>query len=218
MAFHDQKVVQEVRLARKKEGLSIQKLGTKFGVPETTVSKWVRDIPSLHKRFISAREKEKTLKSELHDLTKNLAIDENLAKIFVSLLYWCEGSKYPSSDCVTFTNSDYKLVKTFLELLRHGFKIKEEKIRAHLQIHSTHSWEEVVQFWSRLLKIPISQFYKPTITEPTRKMKRLDYKGTCTIKYFDVKLVLKIMGLYESLSHRFTEKGEVAERLKASVC
>lgn len=217
MPFHDQKVVQEVRKARR-TGLSIKKLGMRFGVPETTVSKWVRDIPSLNKKFISAREKEKELKSELHSLTENFVVDEGLAKIFISLLYWCEGSKYPASDCVAFTNSDCTLVKTFLEFLRRGFKIKEEKIRVHLQIHSTHSWEDTMQFWSKLLKISPSQFYKPTITKPTNKMKRLNYKGTCTIKYFDVKLVLNIMGLYESLAHQFADHGEVAERLKASVC
>lgn len=205
MAFHDQKVVQEVREARK-EGLSIKKIGMKLGLSETTVSRWVRDVPAFQKQFNSARKREKDLKSELSALAKNCVIDENLAKLFVSLLYWCEGSKYPSSAFLAFCNSDYVLVKTFLELLRFGYKIEEKKIRLHLQLHSTHSKDEMQKFWSNLLQVPLDQFYKPTITEPTRRMKRRDYRGTCTIKYFDVKLVLNIMGLYESLSHRFTEK------------
>ena len=217
MKFHDQNVVQQVRNGRKK-GSSIKKLNGQFGVPETTISRWIRDIPSISKKFNAARTKEKLLKSDLHSLIDYFVIDETLAKVFVSLLYWCEGSKYPASNGMAFSNSDSNLVKTYLELLRYGFKIEERKIRIHLQLHSTHSTKKMKQFWSKHLNIPLSQFYKPTITNPTRKMKRLNYKGTCTVKYFDVSLMLKIMGLYERFFQRFEVNGEVAERLKASVC
>ncbi|OGQ38830.1 MAG: hypothetical protein A2W61_01385 [Deltaproteobacteria bacterium RIFCSPLOWO2_01_44_7] len=201
MGFHDQSVVQKIRIERKK-GTSIKNLERKFGVPETTVSRWVRDIPSASLAFNSARKREILLKAQLHHLTGHLTIDENLAKIFVSLLYWCEGSKHPSTSYIAFSNSDYRLVKIFLEFLRQGFKIHEDEIKVHLQLHSTHSQQEMTKFWSNLLDVPLNQFYKPTITNPTRKMKRLDYKGTCTIKYFDVKLLLNIMGLYEGLSNK----------------
>lgn len=208
MIFHDQEIVQKVRGERKK-GKSLKKLSEKFGIADTTISRWVRDIPSDAQIFYTARNREKFLKSQLQGMWENLPIGEDLAKIFVSLLYWCEGSKYPSTGGIAFSNSDPTMVKTFLELLRLGFKIREEKIRIHLQLHSTHSQKKMMSFWSQLLHIPLKQFYKPTITNPTRKMKRLDYKGTCTIKYYDVRLVLKIMGLYESLAHRYENNGEV---------
>lgn len=217
MKFHDQSVVQNIRDERKR-GSSIKKLKMKFGVPETTISRWIRDIPSSSSTFNAARGKEESFKKELHHLADKVIMDSDLAKIFVSLLYWCEGSKHPSSSFVAFSNSDPLLVKTFLTFLRHGFKIKETKLKVILQLHSTHPQRTTMQFWSDLLQVPLKQFYKPTVTEPTRKMKRLDYKGTCTVKYFDVKLVLKIMGLYESLSHRFINNGEVGERLKPEVC
>ncbi|MFA5051361.1 MAG: hypothetical protein WC499_04600 [Patescibacteria group bacterium] len=201
MKFYDQKIVQEVRKERKK-GLSIREIEKKLKVPNFTISRWVRDIPSDAKAFNLARQKEEFLKSDLRSLCDDLKIDKDLAKIFVSLLYWCEGSKYPSSNFVAFSNSDYSLVKVFLELLRRGFEINEDKIRIHLQLHSTHSPKEITKFWSDLLHVPSAQFYKPTITHPTNKMKRVDYRGTCTIKYFDVKLLLKIIGLYESLTKK----------------
>ncbi len=209
MLFHDQSTVQKARNERKK-GISIQKIETKLCVSESSVSRWVRDIPGTAKQFNRARQRENILKLELQDLTKNFNIDEDLAKIFVSLLYWCEGSKYPAGSFVAFSNSDWDLVKTFLELLRKGFKIQENKIRVHLQLHSTHPRQKMTKFWSDLLRIPTNQFYKPTITEPTRRMKRLDYKGTCTVRYYDFKLLLKIIGLYESLSNRYEPpNGEV---------
>ena len=214
--FHDQAIVQRVRTERKK-GTSIKKLGSQFGIPETSVSRWIRDIPSQVKIFNNARDKENSLKLELQELTSQLNVDENMARIFVGLLYWCEGSKYPANTGVAFANSDHRLVKTFLELLRKGFKIQESKIKIHLQLHSTHPQQKITKFWSTLLQIPLNQFYKPTITAPTRKRKRLNYKGTCTIKYFDVKLVLRIMGLYEGLANKYSN-GEVPKRLKGGVC
>ena len=124
------------------------------------------------------------------------------AKILASILYWCEGSKYPSSNFVAFSNSDENLVVTFLNLFRLGFKPKESKLKASLQLHTTHNKEEMTSFWSKALKIPKSQFYKPTITKPTKNMKRRDYKGTCTIRYYDVYILLEIMGIFEEFSKK----------------
>lgn len=214
MKFYNQKIVQAVREDRK-NGLSIKKLEKKFKIPDSTISRWVRDIPSSSKMFNLARKKEQFLKSEFHNLSSKYIINNELSKILISLMYWCEGSKYPSSNFVAFANSDYKLIKTFLNFLRQSFEINESKIKIHLQIHSTHNKDKIIEFWSDLLQVPKYQFYKPTITKPTNSMKRLNYKGTCTIKYFDVKLLLQITGLYEGLAKKY---GEVPERLKGLVC
>ena len=45
-------------------------------------------------------------------------------------------------------------------------------------------------------------------TRPSHKMKRRGYLGTCTIKYFDVSLLLNIVGLYEAFAQKY---GRVAE-------
>ena len=50
--------------------------------------------------------------------------------------------------------------------------------------------------------------YKPTTTRPSHKMKRRRYFGTCTIKYFDVSLLLNLVGLYEAFAQKY---GRVAE-------
>ena len=74
----------------------------------------------------------------------------------------------------------------------------------------------MINYWSKMLKIPKKQFHKSTITAPKNKMKRKNYHGTCTIKYYDVKILWQITGLYELLGSRIN--GEVAEWLKARVC
>lgn len=197
MVFYDKKIVEQVRVARQK-GASLRALEKRFKVPNSTISKWLRDIESNAPNFIRARKREGEYLKEYSDLFQGFTIDSKTAKIISGLMYWCEGSKYPSSGNVSFTNSDQKLIKSFLSLLRLGFDIQEEKIRVLLQLHSTHNIPEVISYWSKLLGVPESQFYKPTITNPTGKMKRKGYMGTCTVRYLNVKLLLNLTGIFQS--------------------
>lgn len=202
MKFYDENIVNEVRKRRRNEGLSIKKLEKIFGISNTTISRWIRDIANSNQSFQRARKKEKESKDIYQNDIKKIKIDKKTAMIFCSLLYWCEGSKYPSSNFLAFTNSDEKLILVFLSLLRRGFEIDEKKLRVQLQIHTTHNPNKILSYWSKLLSIPKNQFHKSTITKPTKNMKRQNYLGTCAIKYFDVKLLLGITGLYESFSDK----------------
>jgi len=202
MKFYDQTIVKQVRKYRRK-GYSLRALEKKFKVPNTTISRWVRDIESDDPNFKRARAKERAYKAEFSYLSRNIKVNKESAKVLTSLLYWCEGSKHPAVDFVAFSNSDPGLVKTFLQLFRTGFNPEESKIRAHLQVHTTHKYNDIVNYWSGLLNIPVNHFYKPTITKPTRRMKRRNYCGTCTVRYYNVKLLLQIIGIFESISNRF---------------
>lgn len=202
MKFYNKQIVKKARQARK-DGLSLRAIEKIINVPNSTISKWVRDIQSTNHFYKNARLQEKKQKDKEISLFKNYLVDRNQAKIILSLLYWCEGSKYPSSNCVAFSNSDLSMMRTFIKLLRKGFDIDEKKIRVRLQLHSTHNIKKENIFWSKLLKIPLIQFGKPTITTPKNKRKRLDYRGTCTIKYYDVKLLLNIIGIYEQFGKIF---------------
>jgi hypothetical protein len=201
-------IVERARKERQ-NGSSLRTIEKLLNIPNTTISRWVRDIHSDQIIYQRARQKERTLKQIGADVVALEKMSRRNVKLLLALLYWCEGSKYPSSGHIAFTNSDFNLIKTFLELLRRSFPIQEDKIKARLQIHSTHDYKEVCLFWSKLLHIPPSQFHRPTITEPTRKMKRQGYLGTCTIKYYDVQLLLQIIGIYEAFFR--IHIGEVAE-------
>ncbi|MFZ6034595.1 MAG: hypothetical protein ACOYUB_00375 [Patescibacteria group bacterium] len=202
MRFYDKEIVVRARKYRER-GFSLRAIEKELKIPNSTISRWVRDIGSNNHFYKRARMYEKENKNKLNYLFKNLKITKDNAKIFLSLLYWCEGSKYPSSNCLAFSNSDSIMMKTFIELLRNSFQIDESKIRIRLQLHTTHDENKEKLFWSGLLEVPLKQFGKSTITTPNNKRKRLDYRGTCTIKYYDVKLLMNIMGLYEAFSLGF---------------
>ncbi len=201
MKFYHQDIVRKVRNLRQK-GVSVRAIADKTKISKSTIRYWCRDLSSdnsYHLRHVRIRE---NFIKEGKTVVSTLNISSKTAKILASFLYWCEGYRFSSCNYIGFSNSDVDLVKTFLELFRIGFHLDERKFRAHLQLHTTHDIKKMTSFWSRTLKIPASQFYKPTITLPTKRMKRMDYRGTCTIKYFDFSLFHKITGIYEGLSQK----------------
>jgi len=201
MKFYSHSIVEKARKL-KKDGVGTMKIVEKLGITKDTILRWCVDIPSNnsnHLRNVRIRE---DLKSKGGKNINEIVIDKNTAKIFASLIYWCEGARYANCNCVDFANSDVDLIKTFLKLFRIGFNPKEEKIRVHLQLHTTHDKKEITSFWSKALSIPENQFQKPTITIPMAKMKRRDYKGTCTVRYYDFTLFNEIVGTYEAFSKK----------------
>ncbi len=206
MKFHNTKVFSKVREKRSK-GVSITKLAKEFKISESSISRWVRDIKSDSKAFLAARLFESNSKNKFHPLVDKIKISDDISRVLTAILYWCEGSKYPASNFVAFSNSDSALVKVFLGLFRKSFDIDERKLRVHLQLHDTHNKKVTTKFWSNLLGVNIDKFHKPTITSPGKKMKRRDYMGTCTIKYFDVRLLLNIMGIYEKMIPKLWRRG-----------
>ncbi len=199
MTYHDSTIVAQIRKDRQ-SGLSLRMLEKKYGIPNTTIGTWVRDIAIPNDKFSSTKrnlpfwKEQWVLNSNFED------IDKVTAQLLLSLLYWCEGAKYPSNSSVAYTSSDIQQVKVFLALLRKAHVINTEKIRCKLQIHSTHDYEAFLELWSKELGLSKDQFYKPTVTYAKFKRKRNNYKGTCTIKYFDIKLLFNIMGCYENFA------------------
>lgn len=205
MKFYPRSIVEKARKLKKK-GLSAKKIGKQLGTGDTTILRWCIDIPSNNPTHLFYQRWRVKIKKKGISSVNNFSLTPEMAKILASTLYWCEGARYPSSNFVGFSNSDALLVKTFLEVFRKGFEPKENKIRAHLQLHTTHDKEKMTTFWSKLLKIPKTHFYKPTITLPTGRMKRYNYKGTCTIRYHDLSILLEMVGIYDGLARKILKK------------
>jgi len=207
--FHQENIVLEAR-ALKKQGISAAEIARRLHVSDTTVLRWCNDIPSANSYHRYAQNLRDKARAKSVESLKNIKITREKAKILVGILYWCEGAKYPASNFVAFSNSDIDLVVSFMKLFRLAFQPKENKLKASLQLHSTHNEKEMISFWSKTLKIPKLQFYKSTITKPTKNMKRKDYKGTCTVRYYDAYLLLEIMGVFEEFSRKMKNDGGVA--------
>lgn len=202
MIIYTNDIVNNARELRK-EGLSCRAIGQKLQVSDGTIGRWCKDILINTKQLIKAEETRNKIKTSEVEFLQTLLLDQDLAKLSVSLLYWCEGTKYPQSKAVSFSNSDPNMIVLFVKLLRESFPLEEKKFKIHLQLHSTHDKKKMFEYWSDLLDIPENQFWVPTITEAKNKMKRQDYFGTCTVRYHDYTILLKMIGIYEIYMERW---------------
>ncbi len=198
---YQDKEIEKAQKLRKKFHYSFVKLEQITGIPATTLRNWCKNeqVGTRWDTLLATNERrrEKIKSSETKSITKLKLLDKNTKKILASIIYWCEGSKYPATNKVDLTNSDPSLLQTFIKLLRESFLLDESKFRARLQIHSSQDFSKIKEYWSKVLNIPVSQFMKPTITVANGKKHRKDYMGTCTIRYSDYKIQLKLIGIYE---------------------
>lgn len=185
---------------RKKYLYSFVQLQKLTGIPATTIRNWCSNFKGNKWETLLAtnqRKRDVLLNSELNAVNSVLPINTSFAKIYAALLYWCEGAKYPSTHRVAFTNSDPQLIKLFVNLLRKAFDLDEKKFNLRLQLHTTHDVEKINKYWSKLLNIPYSRILKPTITSPRGKKHKFNYMGTCTVRYEDYRIQLKLIGIYQ---------------------
>lgn len=81
----------------------------------------------------------------------------------------------------------------------------EKKLRARLFLHKGDNEMEAKKYWSKITKIPLSQFVKIQWREPSGWRKnRLPY-GTIAIRYYDTSIfkeIMKDIAYYFSLDSR----------------
>lgn len=204
MIRYSAKLINEAKKLATGEHLSYKEIGRRLNISDSTISIWFRDFPKSNSRTHVKRSRKTRvdLKKSGSKILNGFKISPNLAKIFCAIIYGCEGAKYPASNCVALTNADPSLVLSFINLLRSVYKLDESKFRIILQIHSNQNYDKLSKYWSRILKIPINKFYKPTITTAREGKHRNNYLGTCTVKYYDYKLQLKLIGIFEAFMRK----------------
>ena len=102
-----------------------------------------------------------------------------------------------------FGNSDPFIINLFLHLLRYCYNIDESKFRCTVQCRADQDTNRLENFWCRITKIPLVQFYKTRIDPRTigKPSKKQNYKGVCRIDYFSAELFIEIK-LVAEIIHR----------------
>lgn len=179
-------------------GWTISAIASQFHTKSNTIARKIsnKNFSKKSLGYIKSCEKKrkKLFNLDQLNLTK---LTKNQAKLYAAILYWCEGSKYPASTSLSFTTSDVQMQKMFLNLLRKAFDLDESKFRIWLQFHDDQNKEKVFRYWATILKIPTSQFIKPKITTKRGGRYRRIYYGTCSLRYADYSLILRLMGIYQ---------------------
>jgi len=71
----------------------------------------------------------------------------NTQKLILSTLYLGEGAKYKSSRMLTLGNSNAKIIKFYLKLLKNCYNIDENKFRARIQCRFDQDKLKLERFW-----------------------------------------------------------------------
>ncbi len=208
----------------RRNGCSYKQIYNRLKIPKSTLSTWFgskypgvfdrkKQLEHLARvRLISLKRRKEKKNLEQSELERKVASEiryyptRNIGflKSVLSALYWAEGGKYRGSP-VVFTNTDPKLAKLFITLLRKCYSVDEKKLRIRLHLHHYHSEEKSKRFWSRLLDVPLSQFGKIYIKKRSNSRKfRENFMGICFIKYYDNMLQKEIMVLANQLSEKIT--------------
>lgn len=103
-------------------------------------------------------------------------------------------------DGVRFSNSDPKMVSTFLTLFRRSFEIREEKLKALLHLHDYHDENEQIHYWSAITKIPSRNFLRSYRKRNTKKRIKKGYPGCIALYYYDSNTTKMLKHLYEEFA------------------
>ncbi|MBI4992164.1 MAG: hypothetical protein HZB99_03020 [Candidatus Harrisonbacteria bacterium] len=197
----------------RKKGYSLNEITDKLKVAKSSVSLWVRGLSisdlarrRLYLRGVTGRLraaevklKEVNRKDEFYlmrgrKIVADLPANKNYQKILCAMIYWCEGVKSVEYG-MCFMNSDPKLIKLFLKLLRENFEIREERFKALLHLHKYHNIDKEVAFWSEITHINKQQFLKTYIKENTGKRVRDNYRGCLSVRYYSADLARELSAL-----------------------
>ncbi|KKU59138.1 MAG: hypothetical protein UX81_C0012G0003 [Parcubacteria group bacterium GW2011_GWA2_47_12] len=203
-------------------GKTYSEIRKRFGIPKSTLSVWfgkkyagiftrekqLEHLTKVRKLAIDAIKKrvecdKKTIQDKVVAEIKGFPLyDVGLQKSIVAALYWAEGSK--NGHYLKFANTDPNLHTLFITLLRKCYKPNEFGFRAHVYVHYYHSIQECEKFWSDLLKIPRSQFWKTYVKKRSvTKRFRRNFMGICFLYHQDSKLRKEIMELAHQLYENY---------------
>lgn len=202
--MRDRKLVEKAQLLYM-QGFKKHEIATQLGKSSSDISRWCRKAFDITKPTINSSYQERLRYCWFsQNPIKIDSLSKNLSTILLSLLYWCEGAKYPGTSRIEFVSSDENMQVVFIKLMRIVFadEIDESKFRVMLQLHSTHNVQTTIEHWSKILKIPTTQFTKPHITIGKNTRYRHTYNGTCGLRYHNYRFLLRIMGNYSQVSNQ----------------
>lgn len=188
---------------RRSQGYSLPEISQEVDIPKTTVFRYIQGIQILPEFLANwAGKKGGTRKKKLlqerqafEDGKKLVAIPSQKEKtLFISALYWAEGSKRDFG----LSNTDPELIRLFVDGLREVFNITDDRLRISVRTYEDLDVEKCLNFWSAIVKIDKEKFVSVDILAGKKKGK-LAY-GMCRVRVTKGALLLKkIVGINKAM-------------------
>ncbi len=188
-------------IAMRRRGKSYRYISAKLLISKGTLSEWFKKFKwskNIKTRLSKEAEKD-TLKRSAQFVANNqkrwhawreshcLEAMEEFEKIknnqlFIAgtMLYWAEGDNGEKSSIVRLTNTDPRMIRTFIYFAIRFCKVRRESIRVGLILYPDLNETVCKSFWSKQVDVPLEQFYKVQFIKGHHPTKRLD-NGICSV-------------------------------------
>ena len=165
-------IIKQIKLLRQK-GYSLPEIKKVVNVGHGSVFRYIQGVeilPEYRKIWHSKRGgsfkrmklAEKKAEEKADEYIVRLSEKEKL--IFLSALYWGEGSKGDFG----LTNSDPDLIKVFVLGLKEVFKISTDRLRISIRIYRDLDKDKCLKFWSKITEVPVSKFVSVNVLDGKR--------------------------------------------------
>ena len=206
------------------KGQSYREISEKLKVAKSTLNGWLKNIEITQKQkqqldvqwklgLEKARIRSQLVKKErkveaIHqsqvfaqNLLKSMKLDQPTLELFLAGLYLGDGFKVNGR--LGLGNANPQIVHLFLTLIRKLYLINESKLSAEIFARADQNPDILVDYWSRLLDIPKSQFNRTQRDSRAKNPTRPNYFGVCAVNYSDVVLQRRILAIgNEMLKYR----------------
>ncbi len=214
----------EQALQFRKQGKSYNEINKTLGVPKSTLSSWLKEIPiSKHiknqninrakiiwAKNITAYNKRKSLvnqkakEREINQFAQEIKNVDNQALFWLGLgLFLAEGGKRERWS-VRFVNADSDIIKLMMKFFREICLVPDDRFRFRIYLHPNIEDQGAKSAWSKILNISIKQFYKSqNVISQSSQRKRNSNRlpiGTLHIYINDVRQMNKMRGWIKGLS------------------
>jgi predicted transcriptional regulator len=215
-------------LELRKQGQSIKDIAKLLNVSRGSVSLWCQRViltdnqkRILKEKQISAgqrgrqmgADKNKTMRLDALEIARLYA--ENKVKsistqelFFLGLgIYWGEGVKSRTSQAAV-VNSDPRILRIMIKWFIDCLEIKKEEFRPYVYISFMHQNREqvIMNYWSKTLKLPLSQFKSPIYLHQKPKQKYVNhdsYFGVVALRVQkNTHLKYRILAMLEAINQR----------------
>ena len=188
-------------------GHSLPEINKALSIPKTTIFRYVKDVKILPEFLIEwsikrgGSRKRKLLKEakaseEGKILVRDLSNKEKL--LFLSALYWGEGSKKDFG----LSNTDPMLIKIFVTGLREVFGVTDEQLRISIRLYEDLDKDRSLSFWSQVVNIPKDKFIGVNVLVGKKKGK-LEH-GMCRVRVLKGGDILKkVNGINKAVIEAF---------------
>lgn len=196
----------------RKTGHSYPEISKILDVPKTTVLRYVRNVkiePEYYGRWLDRKRSSKLFlinnlkKAKIEAENKIIDISEKESALIAAMIYWCEGAKKDFS----FINSDPLLVVTFLQSLKRGFNLSDDRFTISLRIYEDLDKDRCVKFWSKVTGVHLDKRTSIKVLKGSKhgKLKH----GMCRVRVKKGNLIHKEIFAITTLVNKFIQNAPI---------